>query len=83
MHVVTVLVDTSWLHSLWEMFLLFVKFKFFWKNGVHLPYHHPSFTTIVQPPPFEFYSKKKLVPPPFKKEDSNYDFYMRYYSYRQ
>ena len=27
-HVQTVLVDTSWLHNIWEMFLLFIKFKF-------------------------------------------------------
>ena len=27
-HVSTVFVDTSWLHKVWEMFLLFIKFKF-------------------------------------------------------
>ena len=38
-----VLVDISWLHNVWEMFLLFIKFKFLYKNGVpeknkiHLP----------------------------------------------
>ena len=31
----TVLVDTSWLHNAWEMFLLFIKFKFPWENGVY------------------------------------------------
>ena len=45
MHGQIVLVDTSWLHNVWEMFLLFVRFKFLWKNGVsvkikaHLPQH--------------------------------------------
>ena len=34
MHVQTVLVDISWLHNVWEMFLLFIKVKFLWKNGV-------------------------------------------------
>ena len=34
MHVETILVDTSWLHNVWEIFLLFIKFKFLWKNGV-------------------------------------------------
>ena len=29
-----VLVDISWLHNVWEMFLLFIKSKFLWKNGV-------------------------------------------------
>ena len=28
-----VLVDTSWLHNVWEIFLLFIKFKFLLKNG--------------------------------------------------
>ena len=37
------LLDTSWLHNVWEMFLLFIKFKFLYKNDVpekietHLP----------------------------------------------
>ena len=84
MHVQTVLVDTSWLHNVWEMFLLFIKFKFFWKNGVsekikaHAP-ATPNITTIVEPPTFWFYSKKLLAPPPFKKEDIDYAFYMRAY----
>ena len=34
MHVQTVLVDASWLHNVWEMFLPFIKFRFLWKNGV-------------------------------------------------
>ena len=40
------------------MFLLFVKFKFLWKNGIpvkikgHLPQHPLSITTIAQPPHF-------------------------------
>ena len=67
------------------MFLLFIKFKFFWKNGVsekikaHLPQQLPSITTIVQPPPFYFYSKKLLAPTSFKKEGRDYAFYMRGY----
>ena len=49
-----------WLHNVREIFLLFIKFKFLWKNGVpekikaHLPQHTPptpSITTVVQPPP--------------------------------
>ena len=38
-----VLVDTSWLHNVWEMSSLFIKFKSLWKYGVsdkikaHLP----------------------------------------------
>ena len=37
------LVDTSWWHNVWEIFLLFTKFMFLWKNGIpekikaHLP----------------------------------------------
>ena len=48
MHVQTVLVDTSWLHNVWEMFLFFIKFKFLWKIGVpekiktHLSQHPPA-----------------------------------------
>ena len=36
-------VDALWLHNVWEMVLLFIIFKFLWKNGVpekikaHLP----------------------------------------------
>ena len=33
-NVCAVLVDTSWLHNVREMFLLFIKFKFLRKNGV-------------------------------------------------
>ena len=28
----TVLVDTLWVHNVWEMFLLFIRFKFLWKK---------------------------------------------------
>ena len=31
MHVQTFSVDTSWLHNVTEIFLLFIKFKFLWK----------------------------------------------------
>ena len=86
MHMQTVLVDTSWLHNVWEMFLLFIKFKFLWKNGVsekikvHLPQpSSPSTSAVFQPPNFKFYSKKLLAPPPFKKEGRDYAFYMRDY----
>ena len=34
MHMQTILVDTSWLYNVREMFLLFIKFTFLWKNGV-------------------------------------------------
>ena len=68
------------------MFLLFIKFKFLWKNGVsekikaHLPQpSSPSTSAVFQPPNFKFYSKKLLAPPPFKKEGRDYAFYMRDY----
>ena len=35
MHVQRVLVDTSWLHNVWEMFLLFMNSSFPGKNGVY------------------------------------------------
>ena len=49
MHVQTVLVDTSWLHNVWDMFLVFIKFKFSWKNGVHekIKAHLPSAPTFL------------------------------------
>ena len=67
------LVDTSWLRNVWEMFLLFIKFKFLWKNGVpekiktHLPQHPPALQQLFSP----HLLKKFLAPPPFKKEGKN------------
>ena len=58
MHVQTVLVDTSWLHNVWEMFLLFIKFKFLYKNDVpekiktHLSQNLPGLQQLFSPPPF-------------------------------
>ena len=55
MHVETVSVDTSWLHNVWEMFLLFIKFKFPWKNGVsekikaHLAQHPTALQKLFSP----------------------------------
>ena len=66
------------------MFLLFIKFKFLWKNGVsekikvHLP-HHPHYHNNCSAPTFSILFKKLLAPPPFKKEGRDYAFYMRYY----
>ena len=63
MHVQTVLVDTSWLHNVWEMFLLFIKFKFLWKNGVpvkikaHLPQQPPVLQQLFSPYLFNFIQK--------------------------
>ena len=63
MHVQTVLVDTSWLHNVWEMFLLFIKFKFLWKNGVsakikaHLPRQPPALQQLFSPHLFNFIQK--------------------------
>ena len=48
MHVQTFQEDLSWFHNVWEMFLVFIKFRFLWKNGVsekiktHLPQHPPA-----------------------------------------
>ena len=60
MHVQTVLVDKSLLHNVWEMFLLFIKFKFLWKNGVsekikaHLPLHPSALQQLFSPHLFNF-----------------------------
>ena len=76
----------SWLHNIWEMFLIFIKFKFLCKKGVsekfkrksfiaasHKPYNNCSSTTFLA------LFKKRLAPPPFKKEGRDYVFYMRDY----
>ena len=58
MHGQTVLVDTSWLHNVWEMFLLFIKFKFLYKNDVpekiktRLPQNLPGLQQLFSPPSF-------------------------------
>ena len=63
MHVQTVLIDTSWLHNVWEMLLLFIKFKFLYKNGVpekiktHLPQHLPGLQQLFSPYLFNFIQK--------------------------
>ena len=50
-----------WLHNLWEMFLLFIKFKFLWKNGVsakikaHLPQQPPALQQLFNPHLFNHY----------------------------
>ena len=88
MHVQTVLVDTSWLHNAWEMFLLFIQFsgKMVFLRKLKLIYlstpHHynncsaPTLLTLF----------KKLLCPPlppaallFKKEGRDFAFYMRHY----
>ena len=85
MHVQIVLVDTPWLHNVWEIFLFFIKFKFLWKNSVsekikaHLPQHPQYITTVTQPSPFWFFSKILLAPLSFKKEGRDYAFHMRDY----
>ena len=63
MHVQIVLVDTSWLHNVWGMFLLFIKFNFLWKNGVpekikaHLPEHPPALQQLLSPHLYTFIQK--------------------------
>ena len=48
MHVQTILVDILSLHNVREIVLLFIEFKFLWKNGIpvkikaHLPQHPPA-----------------------------------------
>ena len=74
MHLQTVLVDTSWFHNVWEMFLLFIKFK--------LKPIYPSTSqdyNNCSAPTFLILFKKLLAPPPFKKEGRDYAFYMRDY----
>ena len=84
MHVQTVLVDTSWLHNVWEMFLFFIKFKFLWKNvfsekiKAHLPQHPSALQQLFSPHLFNLF-KKFLDPSPFKKEGKDYAFYMKDY----
>ena len=66
------------------MFLLFINFKFLWKNGVskkikvHLPQHPPVLQKLFSPHLFNFIQKKLLAPPPFK-EGRDYAFCMRDY----
>ena len=82
MHVQTVFVDKSWLHNVLEMFLLFITFKFLWKNGVsgkmkaHLP-RTPKHYSNCSASIFSILFKKFLAPAPFKKEGRDYAFCMR------
>ena len=82
MYVLSVLVVTSWLHNVWEMFLLFIKFKFLWKNGIpekikaHLT-QHPKHCNNCWSPTFLTLFKNILAPPPFRKEGRDSAFYMR------
>ena len=63
MHVQRVLVDTSWLHNVWEIVLLFINSGFSGKIK-------NAFLILFQ---------NLLTPPPFKKEGRDYAFYMREY----
>ena len=64
------------------MFLLFVKFRFLWKNGVsekikvHLPQHPPALQKLFSPHLFNFI-QKIVSPIPFKNKGRDYAFYMR------
>ena len=59
----TVLVDTLWLHNAWEMFLLFINFKFLSENGfsekikAHLPQHPPALQQLFSSHLFDFIQK--------------------------
>ena len=81
MHVQTVLVDTSWLHNVWEMILLFIKFKYLRKNRVpekikpHLPEHPPALQQLFSPHLLNFI-QKIFSSTPFKKEGRDYAFCM-------
>ena len=85
MHKQTVLVDTSWLCNVWGMFLLLIKFKFIWKNGVsekikaHLPQHSQALQQLFNPHLLNFI-QKCFAPCSFKKEGRDYAFYMRDYN---
>ena len=65
--------STSWLHNVWEMFLLFIKLKFLWKNGVsekieaHLPQHSPALQQLFSPHIFNFIQKNISPHPHLKK----------------
>ena len=84
MHVQIVLVDTSWLHNIWEMFLLLITLRFLWENGVsgkikaHLS-QHPKHYNNCSAHTFLILFKSFLAPTPFKKEDRDYAFCMREY----
>ena len=63
MQVQTVWIDTPWLCNLWEMFSLFIKFKFLWKIGVsvkikaHLPQHPDALQQLFSSHLFNFIQK--------------------------
>ena len=58
--------NTPWLHSVWEMFLLFIKIKFLRKNGVsekikaHLPQHLQALWQLFSLHLFNFIQKNCL-----------------------
>ena len=77
----------SWLRNVWEMFLIFIKFKFLWKKGVSEKIKRKSFIPAYRKPynncsspTFLVLLKKLLAPPPFKKEGRDYVFYMKDYT---
>ena len=85
MHVQTVWVDTSWLHNLWEMFLLFIKFKFLWKNSIsekikahlsqHAPHHYNNCSVTLL---FNFLLKIVSPTPILKRWHRLYILYERF-----
>ena len=64
------------------MFLLFIKFKFLWKNGVpeeikaHLPQQSPALQQLLSPHLFNFI-QKIVSPTSFKKEGRDCILYKR------
>ena len=63
------------------MFLLFIKFKFLWKNGVSEKIKAHLLSALQQyfSPLYLNFIKKNLRLTPFKKEGRDYAFYMRDY----
>ena len=63
------------------MFLLFIKFKFLWKNDVSekIETQLPSALQRYFNPLYFNFIKKNLRLTPFKKEGRDYAFYMRDY----
>ena len=63
-----VLVDISWLHHVWEMFLLFIKFRFLWKNSVSFtPVSPPALQQLFNPHLFNFIQKTDSPTPIHKR----------------
>ena len=76
------LVDTSSLRNVWEMFLLFITFKFpgniVFLRKLKLIYPStPKHYNSCSAPTFLILFKKFLVSAPFKKDCRDYAFYMR------